>query len=276
MCAMRRGGAGLLVLATVLSLLLLTGAAPAFAASTWTVEGEGERVNLRAGPGTDYQRVGSVPDGARVTVVCTARGTTETGPWGSTNVWDQLNSGLWISDAFLITGTFEPVEPSCGDGGEPPSGGGVASIDGDPVFGVTQEFRTYGAVPPAWYAYVANYCLNYGEHGGLDIGTPDGTALYSPVSGVVADAGGTGYFVDDRGDFPGRGELEIHADNGDVLILGHMYEIAVGVGARVEPGTYVGLSGTANGDHFHVEYRTPNGSCVSGYELIDPRAGLGV
>jgi murein DD-endopeptidase MepM/ murein hydrolase activator NlpD len=274
MFAVRRSGARLLVLVAALSLLLLGATVPAVAASTWTVEGEGESVNLREGPGTGYARAGSVPDGARVTVVCTARGTTETGPWGSTNVWDRLDSGLWISDAFLATGTFEPVEPAC-DGGGPPSSGGFDSIDGDAVYPITQEFRTYGAVPPEWYAYVANYCLNYGEHGGLDVGTPDGTPLYSPVGGVVADAGGTGFFQDARGDFPGRGELEIQADNGDVLILGHMYQIDVGVGARVEPGTYVGLSGTANGDHVHVEYRTPNAACVSGYELIDPRAGLG-
>lgn len=263
------------ILAASFSLLLLGATVPASAASTWRVEGEGESVNLREGPGTGYARAGSVPDGARVTIVCTGRGTNVTGPWGATDVWDRLDSGLWISDAFVATGTFQPVEPACDGGGSPPSGGGFASIDGDAVFPVTQEFRTYGAVPPEWYAYVANYCLNYGEHGGLDIGTPDGTPLYSPIGGVVADAGGTGFFRDDRGDFPGRGELEIHADNGDVLILGHMYRIDVGVGARVEPGTPVGLSGTANGDHYHVEYRTPNEACISGYELIDPRVGLG-
>lgn len=97
---------------------------PARAASTWEVEGEGEAVNLREGPGTDTPIVGSVPDGSSVTIVCTARGTRERGPWGASDVWDRLDDGSWISDAFLRTGTFEPVEPPCRDEPPPPSGGG--------------------------------------------------------------------------------------------------------------------------------------------------------
>lgn len=102
---------------------------PALAASAWEVEGEGEPVNLREGPGTDTRVVGSVPDGAWVTIVCTARGTTETGPWGESDVWDRLDSGDWISDAFVRTNTFEPVEAPCDDGPPPPSDGPMEGVD---------------------------------------------------------------------------------------------------------------------------------------------------
>ncbi|MFC7441513.1 SH3 domain-containing protein [Laceyella putida] len=68
----------------------------------------GGTVNLRSGPGTQYGIVGSVADGSIVTISCTTTGTTHTGRYGSTNT-----SGQWISDAFVWTGTSNPVAPSC-------------------------------------------------------------------------------------------------------------------------------------------------------------------
>lgn len=70
-------------------------------------------VNLRSGPGTGYPLAGSVADEARVVIVCTARGTTHTGRYGSTNLWDRLSDGTWISDAFVYTATAQPAEPQC-------------------------------------------------------------------------------------------------------------------------------------------------------------------
>ncbi|MFC4075628.1 peptidase M23 [Salinithrix halophila] len=73
----------------------------------------GGTVNLRSGPGRGYPIIGSVDDGAIVNVSCTGRGSSFTGRWGSTNLWNQLANGQWMSDAFLYTGTNGPVAPSC-------------------------------------------------------------------------------------------------------------------------------------------------------------------
>lgn len=70
--------------------------------------------NLRSGPGTSYSVVGSVGSGVRVNIVCQKAGTSHTGPWGTTSLWDKLDSGKWISDAFVYTGSNGTVAPRCG------------------------------------------------------------------------------------------------------------------------------------------------------------------
>lgn len=69
--------------------------------------------NLRSGPGTNYALAGSIAGGVQVSIVCQATGTTHTGPWGSTSLWDKLSSGKWISDAFVYTGSNNTVAPRC-------------------------------------------------------------------------------------------------------------------------------------------------------------------
>lgn len=76
--------------------------------------------NLRSGPGTNYSIVGSVGGGVQVSIVCHANGTSHTGPYGTTNLWDKLSTGRWISDAFVYTGSNSAVAPAC-SGTTPPS-----------------------------------------------------------------------------------------------------------------------------------------------------------
>jgi hypothetical protein len=77
-----------------------------------TGTGDGH-VNLRSGPGSGYTRTGEVADAATVTLSCHARGTGHEGPWGSSDLWNRLTDGSWISDAFVYTGTSQPVVPAC-------------------------------------------------------------------------------------------------------------------------------------------------------------------
>ncbi|UIJ69654.1 hypothetical protein LW858_31350 (plasmid) [Bacillus cereus] len=73
----------------------------------------GRTVNFRTGPGTNYSLVGALNDGEVVTVSCTANGMTFTGRKGSTNRWNQLTNGYWMSDAYLYTGTNDAIAPFC-------------------------------------------------------------------------------------------------------------------------------------------------------------------
>lgn len=73
----------------------------------------GGTVNKRSGPGTGYPVVGSVGDGATVSISCSRNGTTHTGRWGATALWNRLTDGTWVSDAFLYTGTNGTVNGYC-------------------------------------------------------------------------------------------------------------------------------------------------------------------
>ena len=90
--------------------------------ATGTVNSQGTPLNKRSGPGTNYPVVGSVPDGTTVTIVCQATGTTETGDWGATDLWDRLDDNTYVSDAFVYTGTNGMVAPPCNGIPQQPGG----------------------------------------------------------------------------------------------------------------------------------------------------------
>ncbi|AXE87755.1 SH3 domain-containing protein [Streptomyces sp. Go-475] len=74
----------------------------------------GYRVNVRSGPGTGYSIVRVLPEGARVTIFCQTPGTTVSGPYGTSNIWDNIADGEYISDAYVQTGSDGYVRPRCG------------------------------------------------------------------------------------------------------------------------------------------------------------------
>jgi LasA protease len=70
-------------------------------------------VNKRTGPGTGYALAGTVADGATVNISCSANGTSHTGRWGTTSLWNRLTDGTWVTDAFMWTGMAGPVNGYC-------------------------------------------------------------------------------------------------------------------------------------------------------------------
>jgi uncharacterized protein YraI len=101
---------------------LLLPAAPAFAApesaespATVTVNTGSHDLNVRSAPSTTSQRVGSVRNGAAITITCFARGTVFTGgPYDvSTDLWNRMADGGYVTDAMLDTGSDGPVVPPC-------------------------------------------------------------------------------------------------------------------------------------------------------------------
>ncbi|QTR04767.1 peptidoglycan DD-metalloendopeptidase family protein [Saccharothrix algeriensis] len=72
----------------------------------------GAAVTVRSGPGSNHPAVGSVAAGSSVTIRCQAVGSSVTGKYGTTNLWDRIGSG-YISDAYVYTGSDGRVAPSC-------------------------------------------------------------------------------------------------------------------------------------------------------------------
>jgi len=77
-------------------------------------------LNIRQGPVAhelqapiDYQ----LPYGTQVDILCTITSDYVTGPYGKTNIWDMIAAseghGDFASDAWIYTGTNNPVAPPC-------------------------------------------------------------------------------------------------------------------------------------------------------------------
>lgn len=77
------------------------------------VRTSGGPLTVRSGPGTGNSAVGHAGNHANVIIECTARGTTVTGTYGTTNLWNRIGAGNWISDAYVDTGSSTPVAPAC-------------------------------------------------------------------------------------------------------------------------------------------------------------------
>ncbi|MBC2908123.1 SH3 domain-containing protein [Streptomyces cupreus] len=74
----------------------------------------GVRLNVRSGPGTGYSIVRVLPEGSRVTIYCQTPGTTVTGPYGTSKIWDNISNGEFVSDAYVNTGSDGYVASRCG------------------------------------------------------------------------------------------------------------------------------------------------------------------
>jgi len=79
---------------------------------TGTVNTAGSALTIRSGPSTSYAAVGTVADGATVTIRCQVHGQSITGTYGTTDLWDNIGSG-YISDAYVYTGSDGQVAPNC-------------------------------------------------------------------------------------------------------------------------------------------------------------------
>jgi uncharacterized protein YraI len=74
----------------------------------------GVRLNVRSGPGTGYSIVRSLPGGSRVPIYCQSPGTWVSGTYGTTNIWDNISNGEFVSDAYVNTGSDGYVASRCG------------------------------------------------------------------------------------------------------------------------------------------------------------------
>lgn len=79
---------------------------------TGTVNTAGAPLNVRSSPNTSASIVGSVADGAKVTISCQKKGTSVTGTYGTSTLWDYIGNG-YIADAYVYTGSDGQIAPTC-------------------------------------------------------------------------------------------------------------------------------------------------------------------
>ncbi|MEU6812291.1 SH3 domain-containing protein [Streptomyces sp. NPDC046831] len=73
----------------------------------------GVRLNVRSGPGTGYGIVRVLPEGSTVPIYCQTPGTSVTGPYGTSSIWDNIGSGQYVADAYVQTGSDGYVASRC-------------------------------------------------------------------------------------------------------------------------------------------------------------------
>ncbi|WP_245006100.1 peptidoglycan DD-metalloendopeptidase family protein [Rhodococcus globerulus] len=88
----------------------------------------------------------------------------------------------------------------------------------------------------------------HGGHDGVDFAVNVGTVLHAPTSGTISvagpnDPGGYGTYI------------QLEADSGEQIQMGHLSETWVGVGQRVAVGDQIGATGntgSSTGPHLHL------------------------
>jgi uncharacterized protein YraI len=73
----------------------------------------GYRLNVRSGPGADYRLIKVLPYEARVPINCQKPGEWVSGPYGTSNLWDNIANGQFVSDAYVATGSDGYVTIRC-------------------------------------------------------------------------------------------------------------------------------------------------------------------
>lgn len=76
------------------------------------VNTSGAALTIRAGASASTAAVGSVADGAYITISCQKVGQSISGTYGTTALWDKIGGGF-VSDAFVSTGSDGRVAPDC-------------------------------------------------------------------------------------------------------------------------------------------------------------------
>ncbi len=115
-----------------------------------------------------------------------------------------------------------------------------------------------------------------GSHDGVDLETPMGTRLVSPLGGTITHAG----FDDPEGY---GAWVQVTLDDGSVIDYGHLSGINVENGQRIEAGSLFGLSGgdpgsegagSSTGPHLHFRVHQggvgvdPMGLLASGWTIF--------
>ena len=157
--------------ATIFTLLGIPANAAAPILGTITAGGNG--LSIRTGPTTLASRIGTLRTGTTIALACYVPGQAVTGRERSTNRWDRLSDGTYLSDAYVRrSGSVAPCDNSAPAPNNPVY---------PPIIGGTPVGRWYAPVP---YETAQGY--RTGErprHDGEDFMAPRGTAIRAAAAG---------------------------------------------------------------------------------------------
>ena len=233
-------------------------------AGTGKVVTGGTPLNARSAPSAGSPRIGTIRNGATVSIVCRIAGQFISGTVTNTGYWDRLADNSYISDAYVQRGAFtipkcSPAAPVSAVPLPPVSGTWMLPV----AAGLVSGFRTTSR--PA--------------HDGVDLGATRNTPIRAATAGtvirVVCNVSKGSCDVDGSSALRGCGwYVEVQHEGGLVTRYCHMVRRpAVNVGQSVPRGAilgYVGTSGSSSGPHLHFEVHA--GAPATRENAVDPIA----
>jgi surface antigen len=83
---------------------------------------KGYTLTVRRAPRSGALKVRKLKNGASVVIVCQTAGQKTTGTYGTSNLWDKLQHGGYVSDTYIYTGSDGRVAPECPKASHPHQG----------------------------------------------------------------------------------------------------------------------------------------------------------
>lgn len=245
-------------------------AVPAVPTTIGVVASGDTPLKARTGPAHDKQLVTALPDGTAVSIVCQQRGEAITGTIRTSELWDRLADGTYVSDAYVRRGSTPPAcaaAPTAPAAGATPAAATTSTVGGwvnpTPGFPAERSFRTK-SMP---------------NHLGVNMMAFTGTPIHAAAAGTVLEVVCNiepGYSCDKSGSAAIRGcgwYVKIgHADHVATIYCHMARRGSVTVGQHVNAGQvigYVGSSGNSSAPHLHFEVHTaapPTGP----WNAVDP------
>jgi len=284
----RRNSRGLRSIATVAAgaaIVFFAFETPAQAASITpgTVAVGVSALKVRAAPRSASAAKGSLRAGAKLSIACQVIGEPVSGRVRSTNRWDKLTSGNYVSDAFVsrrttvpLCGPVKPVNrPATSKPATKPKSGQPISVPAPVLYPPITGGKPVGTwVKPLTDTTTIHYeptsgyrSLSRPNHDGVDIPAARNTAIVATADGVVhrvvCNTSGPSCDVDGSPSIKGCGwYVEIlHAENVITRYCHLVRRPDVVVDQLVTAGQQIGLvgtSGSSSGPHLHFEIHAGN------------------
>ncbi|MFF5228030.1 peptidoglycan DD-metalloendopeptidase family protein [Dactylosporangium sp. NPDC000521] len=248
-----------------------------------TVSSGKVKLAVRSAPTAASPAVGSLRNGAKLSLVCSVQGPRTKGRVRTTDRWDRLTSGAYVSDAYVSRRKAVPACPAPARSvspSVPPSATPTATPSVTPSLIVPPT----GAVPVGtWVTPVPGKgtsgfrTISRPTHDGIDIMAARETPIRATAAGtvitVVCNTSGPSCDVDGSPSIKGCGwYVEIHHAGDIVTRYCHMVrQPDVTVGQQVTAGQtigHVGTSGNSSGPHLHFEVHY--GRPATRLNAIDP------
>ncbi|MER7282354.1 peptidoglycan DD-metalloendopeptidase family protein [Dactylosporangium sp. NPDC000244] len=252
-------------------------AAPGAPTTAGTVASGAIPLKTRGGPARSAILYAGLPNGTPLNIACQVQGEQITGTLRVTAMWDRLDSGAYVSDAYVNRGATPPscTAPAAAPPAAAPAPAGAPQAGGAPV---TEAGRWVSPLP-GFSARPGFRTPTNPNHVGVDIMSFVGTPIHAASAGTVlevvcnieaghscdqtgsASVGGCGWYVKIQ-----------HAGGISTLYCHMVRKGVVKPGQKVAAGQvigYVGSSGNSSAPHLHFEVHV-NTPPTSPGNAIDP------